>query len=427
MKIQIIGLNFAPEPIGIGRYTGDMAQSLAARGHAVEVVCAPPYYPAWQVAHAWRGAGWRRRIEGGIAVTRCPIYVPGNPTGVRRIIHLLSFALAALWPVLALLGRSRRERPDLVICVVPALFSVPVAWLAARLSGAKLWLHVQDFEVEAGFAMGLVRRSGLLQRAVLGLERRLLALGDTVSSISPQMCARLRDKRIAAARVIEIRNWADISIHPDPGRGAAYRSAWALAERKIGLYAGNIGTKQGIEILIEVARLLQHRGDFMLLICGDGPNRARLEALAQGLDNIAIRGLQPSDRMSELLGLAYLHLLPQLPGAADLVLPSKLTNMLASARPVVATAAAGTGLYDEVSGCGLCTAPGDAGALAAAIEHLLDRPELAERLGRSGPLRVSERSGLSAIIDTFERKACEITAPPRARTRRYAPIFTGGR
>lgn len=96
MKIQIIGLNFAPEPIGIGRYTGDMAQSLAARGHAVEVVCAPPYYPAWQVAHAWRGAGWRRRIEGGIAVTRCPIYVPGNPTGVRRIIHLLSFALAAL-------------------------------------------------------------------------------------------------------------------------------------------------------------------------------------------------------------------------------------------------------------------------------------------------------------------------------------------
>jgi colanic acid biosynthesis glycosyl transferase WcaI len=427
MKIQIFGLNYAPEQIGIGRYTGDMAQSLAARGHAVEVVCAPPYYPAWQVARPWQGARWRRSIEQGIAVTRCPIYVPGNPTGARRIAHLFSFALSALWPVIALLGRSRRARPDLVICVVPALFCVPVAWLAARLSGAKLWLHVQDFEVEAGFAMGLVGRGALVQRLVLGMERRLLALGDTVSSISPQMCARLRDKRIDPARVIELRNWADITIRPDPGQGAAYRSAWALAERKIGLYSGNIGNKQGIEILIEVARLLQHRGDFTILICGDGPNRARLEALAQGLDNIAIRGLQPSERMSELLGLAYLHLLPQLPGAADLVLPSKLTNMLASARPVIATAAAGTGLYDEVSGCGLCTAPGDAAALAAAIEHLLDRPALAERLGKSGPARVLERSLLSAIIDRFELRAREITTPRRARTRRrVGPIFTGG-
>ena len=426
MKIQIIGLNFAPEQIGIGRYTKDMAQSLSARGHAVEVVAGHPYYPEWRVAHDWRGTGWRRTTEAGVAVTRCPIHVPANPTGARRIAHLLSFALSALVPVAALLARPGHRRPDLVICVVPALFCVPVAWLAARLSGAKLWLHVQDFEIEAGFALGMVSRSGWLQRLVLGLERRLLALGDTVSSISPQMCARLRDKGVAPARVIEIRNWADITIHPDPLHGATYRSAWSLAERKIGLYSGNIGNKQGIEILIEVARLLQHRGDFTILICGDGPNRVRLEQLALGLANVEIRGLQPSERMSELLGLAYVHLLPQLPGAADLVLPSKLNNMLASARPVLATAAVGTGLYDEVQGCGLCTAPGDVAALAAAIEHLLDRPDLADRLGKSGPARVSERWLLSAIIDKFEYRARAITVPKNAGFRAKLGLISTG-
>jgi colanic acid biosynthesis glycosyl transferase WcaI len=105
------------------------------------------------------------------------------------------------------------------------------------------------------------------------------------------------------------------------------------------------------------------------------------------------------------LGLAYLHLLPQLPWAADLVLPSKLINMLASARPVVATAAPGTGLYEEVRGCGVCTAPGDIAALAEAIESLLDNPGLADRLGKSGPSRVNERWLLAGILDRFEEKA----------------------
>jgi colanic acid biosynthesis glycosyl transferase WcaI len=295
-----------------------------------------------------------------------------------------------------------------VICVAPALLSVPVAWLAARISRAKLWVHVQDFEVEAAFSAGLVRRRGWVSALLLRVERGLLALGDTVSSISPQMCARLVDKGLPRDRVLEIRNWADATILPDPDLGAAFRAAWGLGARKVGLYSGNIANKQGVEILIEAARLLSHRDDFAVVICGDGPNRARLEQLALGAPNVVVRGLQPADRMGELLSLAYMHVLPQLPWAADLVLPSKLINMLASGRPVVATASPGTGLYDEVSGCGLCTTPGDAAALAEAIETLLDNPETADRLGKSGPSRVAERWLLSSIMDKFEEKTREM-------------------
>lgn len=400
LRLAIVGLNYAPEEIGIARYTADMARALAARGHQVRVISGKPYYPAWHVPQEWRG-GWRASVEDGVAITRCPLYVPSKPSGLKRIIHLASYAASALGPAVR---AARKNRPDVVICIAPALLSVPVAWIAARLSGAKLWVHIQDFEVEAAFATGLVQEKGSLAKWGARAESLLLGLADVVSSISPQMVAKLHEKGIAADQTIEIRNWADTTIQPDPVQGAAYRAQWGLTGKKVCLYSGNIANKQGIDILIEASRRLQHRDDIAFVICGDGPNRARLEELAQGLQNIQFHGLQPSGRMGELLGLASVHLLPQIPGTADLVLPSKLTNMLASGRPVVATANAGTGLYDEVDGCGINTAPGDAAALALAIEQLIDDPALAARYGEEGRIRATERWSIARVIDRLETR-----------------------
>ena len=99
-----------------------------------------------------------------------------------------------------------------------------------------------------------------------------------------------------------------------------------------------------------------------------------------------------------MLNMADLHLLPQIAGAADLVLPSKLTNMLFSGRPVVATTEPGTGLYDEVDGCGTVTPPGDAVALAKAIAALSDDPARRESLGAAARKRAAERWMKEAII-----------------------------
>lgn len=410
MRLAILGINYAPEEIGIGRYTTDLAVELASRGHDVDVVAGKPYYPAWSVAEDYRGGGWRRAHERGVAITRCPHYVPAVPSGIKRILHLASFAISASVPMWRLARADRGKRPDVVLCIAPALLSVPVAWLGARLSGAKLWIHIQDFEVEAAFALGLVTQKNRLARFAAWAETRILSLGDKVSSISPQMCAKLVDKGIARERVIEIRNWADGTIKPDPASGAAFRAQWGLEGKQVCLYSGNISNKQGIDILIGAARLLERRDDIALVICGDGPNRARLEELAQGLGNIQFHGLQPAARMAELLGLASVHLLPQLPGAADLVLPSKLTNMLASGRPVVATAEAGTGLFDEVDGCGLCTEPGNAAALAAAIETLVDNPEQRAALGQAGQQRAVERWMIHKIIDRLEHSLASLSS-----------------
>ena len=408
-RVLLIGLNYAPEAVGIGPYSAGLAEALVERGHQVEAVVGKPYYPQWQVSPEYAGGGWRHSTEAGVTITRCPHFVPREPTGVLRVLHLASFGLTALVPILRGAMGRREKQPEVVICIAPALLSVVTAWFAAKLAGASLWIHLQDFEVEAAVATGLLPKESTAARFALWAEAKILALGDRVSTISPQMCRKLRDKGIAAERVIELRNWSDARFRPDEAGAAAMRREWGLGERQVALYSGNIARKQGIEILVEAARQLKHRRDLVFIICGEGPNRAELERLAGGLDNIQWHDLQPAARMGAMLMLASVHLLPQIAGAADLVLPSKLTNILASGRPVVATTEQGTGLHAEVESCGVVSPPGDAPALAAAIAALIDDPARRDRLGQAATRRASERWAKEAIIDRFVVELAEMS------------------
>ncbi len=399
MRILIVGLNYAPEQVGIARYTTGLAEALAARGHAIRVVAAQPYYPQWRTYDGHRGVRFITTQENGVVVTRCPIYVPAQPSGGKRIIHHASFAAAVTGPALA---AARRLRPKIVLTIAPSLIGAPVARLAARVAGARSWLHVQDFEIEAAFATGLMRNSSVGARAALAFQRRVITGFDRVSSISAPMCAKLAAISVPPDRIVEFRNWADIGgIRPLDGP-SPYRAELGLGEAKVALYSGNIANKQGIGVVVDAARRLARRPDIAFLICGEGPQKAELVRGAADLPQVRFVPLQPAERLSDLLGLATVHLLPQLAGAADLLLPSKLTNMLASGRPVVATADAGTGLAVEVEGCGIVTAPGDAAALAGAIESLVDNPTRAAALGREARTRAEQRWSDATIIGRFE-------------------------
>lgn len=398
MNVLMLGINYAPEPVGIAIYTTGMAQALAAAGHDVRVVTAQPYYPDWRVAEGYRSRRARRSVENGVAVTRVPLYVPARPSGARRLAHHASFAASA---ATAIRRATKGAPPDLVMVIAPSLMSLPVAIRAARRAGCPLWAHLQDFEVDAAEATGLLKAGGRAAATGHAVERRLLRAADRVTSISPQMCLRLAAKGVDPDRIGELRNWAEIDLITPSGGPSPYAARWNIDDRKVALYSGNIANKQGIEIIVEAARLLRDRRDLVFVICGQGPNRERLAMLAQGLDNVQLHDLQPREALGDLLGLATVHLLPQIPDAADLVLPSKMANMLASGRPVVATAAPGTGIAEEVDGCGLVCPPGDAAALAAAVAALIDDPARGDRLGGAGRARAVARWSRSAILARF--------------------------
>ncbi|WP_324828640.1 WcaI family glycosyltransferase [Qipengyuania zhejiangensis] len=397
-KILFVGLNYSPEPIGIGPYTAGLAEALVDRGHKVRAVVGQPYYPEWKLYERFKGR-WKSTEEHGVQITRCPHYVPANPTGGRRLVHHMSFASSAYAPARAI----RREfKPDMVFTVAPSMVAVPVALRMARRAGVPLWLHVQDYEVGAAFATGLLDSGGTAAQAALQFEARMLRAADVVSTISEPMCRLAREKGVEQDRIVEIRNWANHGAPSGPVQGRGLRAEWGLEGKFVALYSGNIANKQGLEIVIDAARKLADQEDIAFVIAGEGPNRARLERLAGGMHNLQFRDLQPSDRVGELLAMADVHLLPQLAGAADLVLPSKLGNMLASGRPVVATVLPGTGIAHELEGCGVIVPPQDADAFAWSIATLRRDPALRARLGQCGRDLAAERWGKDSIVDRFE-------------------------
>ena len=409
MRILIHGINFAPELTGTGKYTGEMAEWLTVRGHEVCVVTAPPYYPEWRIGAGYSAWKYRRdSYSGGSVVYRCPLWVPSRASGLKRLLHLFSFAVSS-FPVML---RQVFWQPDLVWVVEPALFCAPGTWLAARLCGAKTWLHVQDFEVDAAFDLGLLK-GRWLRRMVLTVERWLLRRFDRVSTISHRMLARLDTKGVPEERQMLFPNWVDTEqIFPMPERGGgSLRQDLGLPDDAVvALYSGNMGQKQGLEIVIEAARTLVSESRIRFVMCGQGAGFAQLRAMAEDLSNIVWLPLQPLERLNELLNMADIHLLPQRADAADLVMPSKLTGILASGRPVVATAAEGTEVWSVVAGRGINTPPGDAEAFAEAVRALAGNADERMRLGRQGRKYAEENLSTDAVLLRFERELLLIAA-----------------
>jgi colanic acid biosynthesis glycosyl transferase WcaI len=226
-------------------------------------------------------------------------------------------------------------------------------------------------------------KSRLLQRLAHRIERWMLRRFDNVSSISHRMVERLVTKGVAKERTRFFPNWVDIS-HVGPFcSGERYRKEFGIpVDATVVLYSGTLGAKQGLHVIPQIAERLARRRDILMVVCGEGAMKSELQARTQTLSNVRLLPLQPFERLGELLSMADIHLLPQGAEGADLMLPSKLSGMLASGRPVVATCGQGTELASVVSQCGLIAAPENAEQATAAILRLVDDSKLRAALGQ---------------------------------------------
>ena len=380
MKILIYGINYAPELTGIGKYTGEMAAYFAAAGDDVEVITAPPYYPQWEV-QAGYGKGYRKEVINGVTVLRCPLYVPKEVSGSKRILHELSFVFSSLRYWIPRYFRSY----DMILCVSPpfhlGFLALPHKWLR----GTPVINHIQDLQVDAARDLGMIRQEGLL-RTLEKAERWLMKRVTNVSTISSGMIQKIVKKDVQEKNIINFPNWVDKSLVYPVSKEDSARADWGFDDRdRIVLYAGNLGEKQGLENVLFVAERLRDVPHLTFLIVGEGGAKSRLMAEAErmGLRNVVFKPLQPLSRLAASLAAADVHLVLQKKAAADLVMPSKLTNILAVGGHALVTAEPGTTLYDLVEDhrLGTTVEPENLDALELGLREILDGKREADSRG----------------------------------------------
>jgi colanic acid biosynthesis glycosyl transferase WcaI len=403
MRVLIHGIDFSPEKVGIGKYTGEMAEWLTVRGHEVRVVTTAPHFPQWKTFEGYSSWRYSREVwlpgngsSGSLRVIRCPAWIPRDPRGWNRIIYLASFALSSAPPML----QQVLWRPDLVLMIEPTMFCAPHALFVAKASGSGSWLHIQDFEIDAAFRLGGL--PSRLKQLAQKVERFLISKFDRVSTISDRMRERVSAKGVDPAKSILFPNWVETAaIYPMTTSANAFREQLGIANGAIvALYSGSMGTKHALKLLVDASRRLASRSDIQFVVCGDGPYREKL--LAEKADNIIVLPLQPADRLNELLNLADIHLLPQVAEASDLVMPSKLTGMMASGRAVIATAHADTQIATVLEGRGIVTEPDDVDGFVSAITKLAEDENLRNSMGRAARRYAVANMDRGEILRRFE-------------------------
>jgi colanic acid biosynthesis glycosyl transferase WcaI len=377
-KILILSINFYPELISTGKYTSDLAVYLADQGHAVHVITTPPYYPHWKIQNGYHAWQYRKEDWHGIDILRCPLWVPRRPSGAARLLHLASFAISCLPALVSQLP----WRPDVVLSIAPSLMNAPFVLAFAKLSGALAWLHIQDFELDAAANLNLLQGPQLAFRLAQAVERFLLTRFARVSTISEKMHLLCVQKGVKPERVFLLPNWVDTKkIRPLAAQNCLRMELDIPFDAFVALYHGNMGNKQGLGVLLEAARLLACETGILFVLCGEGCAKQELMKRAACLPNVRFLELQPEEKLNELANLADVHLLPQLPGAADLVMPSKLTTMLATGKPVVAGSYSGTQISNVLNSIGLIVPPDSPTAFAESLHYLYDNPSERLRLG----------------------------------------------
>jgi glycosyltransferase involved in cell wall biosynthesis len=396
--VLVVSTNYAPEHAGIGPYSTQIAEHLAGLGADAHVLAGMPHYPAWRVHEEYRGR-WRvRETRAGVTVHRRRHTVPARQTALRRGLFEASvLAHGALAPP--------RVRPDVVLSQMPSLAGGVLGAGIARRAGVPHAVVVQDL---MGAAAGQSGMSGGGRVASLagGVEGRVLRSAAVVGVVHESFTGRVAAMGVPRERVRVVPNWTHVRAPGGDRARIRARLGWP-EDATVVLHSGNMGLKQGLEVLVEAARLADRDGGpgggVRVVLMGDGHRREHLRELARGVESLALLPPAGDEEFPEVLAAADVLAVTQRASVLDMSLPSKLTSYFTAGRPVVASVAAGSGTAREVerSGAGVVVPPEDPRALLEAVRLLAGDPERCAGLGARGreyvERRLSRRAGLERI------------------------------
>ena len=387
MRIIVWGINYAPEFTGIAPHSVALCEFLHGRGHDAQMVSTFPYYPTWQKRPEDRAQLYRTDVVNGVPVHRCWHFVPPQVSALKRILHEATFVLTSSLRMLAL------PRADVMVVVSPPLLLGSAAWLVGKIKRAPFVYHVQDMQPDAAVGLGMLR-AGWFIRALYALESFAYRSAARLSGITQGMLVKFRRKGVPDEKLIYFPN--AIALEKEmalPPRGDFRRAHGLPAEAFLAVYAGNLGVKQGLDVLIEAARLVRDPR-VHIVICGDGAQREVLaeQVRALQLPNVTMLPLQQGADYTALLHDVDLCFITQQSGSGNSFFPSKLLGLLAQSKPVVTVADPESELAEAtvVGGFGLNIPPGNPQAVAEVLDELASDPARLHAFGAAGNVYVQQ-------------------------------------
>jgi colanic acid biosynthesis glycosyl transferase WcaI len=199
----------------------------------------------------------------------------------------------------------------------------------------------------------------------------------------------------------------------DPAAHSFRESQGIPPDALLAVYAGNLGRKQGLRVLLEAGRLLkpcspgERFSSIWIVIAGDGVMRAELEQeLARDpAPNFLLLPLLPEPAYRAMLAEATVGIVTQAKGSGQVVFPSKLLTIVAAGLPVLAVAEADSDLARSVAkgNFGVNVPPAEPEQVAQALLNLALQPEVLQQMAGNGRHWVQNFSA-DKILGEFEEK-----------------------
>ncbi|MBD8023745.1 glycosyltransferase family 4 protein [Microbacterium sp. Sa1CUA4] len=409
-RVLLMGLNYPPERTGVAPYTGAAAAGLRLRGIATGVITAHPHYPSWRIFEGY-GQWSRRETIADVDVRRVRHYVPRKPSTVRRVVSELTFGARQVW--------TRWGSPDVIVAVSPALLATALVVARAKLisHGTPVVVWVQDLYTVGVTETGRGGRGS--RRAISAIEGWVLRNAAAVIVIHKRFADRItKDFGVPGDKIQVVRNWAHLGPMSPLNTDSVRASHGWRDDETVVLHAGNIGVKQGLENVIEAARLAADRkAPLRFVFLGGGGERDRIRALANHLPTVQFIDPLPDEEFASTLIAADVLLVNEKAGVAEMAVPSKLTSYFSTGRPVLAATDHDGITAEEVAaaGAGLVVASDDPASLLAGALALRAQPEAARRHGENG-LRyrqtvLDEETALDRLSEILTAVAAERATP----------------
>ncbi|MDR3763961.1 MAG: WcaI family glycosyltransferase [Acidobacteriota bacterium] len=373
MRILFLSINYWPDTTGIAAFNIWRCEYLAARGHQVTICTGPPYYPQWRVPAAYRGRLLQREERNGVRILRSWMYVPQVLSTKKRVLHEATFLAGSLARALA------TRRPDLIFVVSPPLGLGLSASFLSRLWRVPCVFDVEDLQPDAAVELGMMR-PGRMVDLLYRVERIAYRNAALLSTITEGMRQRIVAKGFDPARVTLFPPRADSALYGLRQResGADFRRRYGLQGKFLVTHSGNMGVKQGMEVILDAAALSSARPDILYLLVGDGAMRAKLQeqASARQLRNVRFLPILDDAEFREMLAATDLALITQQKVVSDIVFPSKTVTLLSAGCPIVAAVNLGSEVAHAVvnSAAGRVVEPENPALLWQAVASLSAAP-----------------------------------------------------